>query len=266
LHSKKNIYFEFTSFFEEQKIKKTEKEILDDILQFSIYYFDLKHNDVYKFDGIKNYRKIDSDVPLPFLMGLYNEYKINNISKEDFSKCLTLISGYLIRRHMCGLETGPISRFFPSLLKNVIKTFKKEKNNVVEILKFYLVNKNSQKSIKMPKDEEIEYYLKNNNAYSLKSTRVFFEIFELCNLISINLNDLTIEHIMPQTSTPYWQKKANTEDEEVYNNLVNSIGNLTLAHKITNSSMQNKDFQSKKKELEKIGKIDLTKDVLNKTE
>lgn len=60
------------------------------------------------------------------------------------------------------------------------------------------------------------------------------------------MSNLSIEHIMPQTSTAYWEEKAGVSGEE-YIELVNTIGNLTLVTKPDNSAAGNKDFETKKK-------------------
>lgn len=70
---------------------------------------------------------------------------------------------------------------------------------------------------------------------------------------------------MPQTPTNYWLNCCGVNPDQ-YENLVNLIGNLTLADKGTNSKIGNQDFNTKKKELERVGKINLSKDILDKKE
>ncbi|MGL4382802.1 MAG: DUF4357 domain-containing protein, partial [Bacilli bacterium] len=83
-------------------------------------------------------------------------------------------------------------------------------------------------------------------AYALRLTRWLLERIENNdNAIKVDMSDLSIEHIMPQTITPYWEKQAQLSGEE-YSELVNTIGNLTLVSKPDNSSAGNKDFNLKK--------------------
>ncbi|MCM3711477.1 DUF262 domain-containing protein [Sporosarcina luteola] len=64
------------------------------------------------------------------------------------------------------------------------------------------------------------------------------------SLDDIDHSGFTIEHIMPEEKSAGWKHvKESAEDYQV---LVSSIGNLTLINPSGNSSLKNKDFDSKK--------------------
>ncbi|QEA34679.1 DUF4357 domain-containing protein [Weissella soli] len=99
----------------------------------------------------------------------------------------------------------------------------------------------------LPTDKSLKTKFVNTNAYAMRLTRWLLEKIENeGNTAKLDMSDLSIEHIMPQTSTPYWEEKAGVTGEE-YTELVNTIGNLTLVTKTNNSSAGNKDFETKKK-------------------
>ena len=78
----------------------------------------------------------------------------------------------------------------------------------------------------------------------------------------LNSEDLTIEHIMPQTMSKSWRK--NISDEE-HDEFVHTLGNLSITG--YNSEMSNKSFAEKKHILEENSKaIILNKDVVDKNE
>ena len=56
----------------------------------------------------------------------------------------------------------------------------------------------------------------------------------------LDSNDLTIEHIMPQTLTSLWKKSLGTNYEMVHQKYLHTIGNITLTG--YNSEMKNKPF------------------------
>lgn len=59
--------------------------------------------------------------------------------------------------------------------------------------------------------------------------------------------DETIEHIYPQTADDiYWQDRFNQYDKKQQKALLHNLGNLVLLSRSKNSSLQNKDFDSKK--------------------
>ena len=64
------------------------------------------------------------------------------------------------------------------------------------------------------------------------------------SLDDIDHSGFTIEHIMPEEKSTGW--KHVKESAEEYQALVSSIGNLTLISQSGNSSLKNKDFDSKK--------------------
>ena len=77
-----------------------------------------------------------------------------------------------------------------------------------------------------------------------------------------NNNEISIEHILPQTATdPYWINGF-SDDERI--NFVNKIGNITLLSGRKNSAAQNYDFEKKKsiyKNKNKMVSFDMTKEV-----
>ena len=265
LSSKNRLYADFIIYWENAKEKYTDEEILADILRFSNLYYRLyiSKKTTHKKE-IDILRKIQSEMPVPLLLGLFELQNSEKITELQFLECVQIINTYLIRRHMCNLDTSAISRFFPPVLKDVLDKCKNDYNNISVVLKYYLINQTRQKSSYMPDDNEVTASLKKNNAYVLSHTRTFFEVIEDENKIKIDKSNLTIEHIMPQTPTDYWRNLSKTKSDEEYAKLVNLIGNLTFADKSTNSSIGQSDFDEKKKRLEEVGKIDLSKDIFTK--
>ena len=77
------------------------------------------------------------------------------------------------------------------------------------------------------------------------------------------INKLNIEHIMPQTSNDYWKKISNLNADE-YTDVVNRLGNLTLAAAVDNSKMGNGDFNYKKSILESTKRLRLNTAICEK--
>lgn len=265
LISKSELYEQFVQYWSAciASGEVTEENILFDILSYSKYYAQLYLS--LSIDGAERelniLKKIKSNMPAPLLMEFVRLYSDGSIDIKQLNECIKLVNTYLIRRHMCELDTSSITRLFPAVLKSVMNACCGKYANIVDVLKFYLVNQTRNKGSYMPLDNEISDNLSKKNAYVLSHTRTFFDIVEMSAPIEIDYKNLTVEHIMPQTPTEYWQKVCGVKDEE-YAHLVNLIGNLTLADKGTNSRISNSDFATKKKELEKVGKINLSKDIL----
>jgi len=59
-------------------------------------------------------------------------------------------------------------------------------------------------------------------------------------------DQISIEHICPQTPTDYWRSVFSDVPEQKYSNYSGSLGNLLLLSKSINSSLQNDSFEDKK--------------------
>ena len=68
----------------------------------------------------------------------------------------------------------------------------------------------------------------------------------------------TLEHILPQTMNDDW-KKIFSDDE--HKQFVHRIGNLTLLHGISNSKLQNKNFDEKKELYKSAEDIKITSEL-----
>ena len=68
------------------------------------------------------------------------------------------------------------------------------------------------------------------------------------NPAPVDFSALSIEHLMPQTSTALWLASLGC-DKETYEENINRLGNLTLASKPDNSRMSNHVWEYKNKVL-----------------
>jgi uncharacterized protein with ParB-like and HNH nuclease domain len=279
LSNKSAVYREFKVWFNDQKEKEnlTIEDIFKEIVQYAKYF-----NEIYTkpiddtTDCLKSsldeFRKNISDMPAPFLMGMYNLYENIDehgnryLSKETFSEILDLLNVYLIRRSLSGLDTSDITRLFPKLLKDTLNDCGNDFSNIIEYVKRNLINRNRGKSSMMPDDQFLRSYLKNANAYNIKFTiRIVFEKIEnQDNSAPVDQKKLSIEHLLPQTPTDYWLKETKLFVSDEYDKYLNKLGNLTLASKKDNSKMQNNVFEFKKQILKTTSHLTINSDVLDK--
>jgi len=120
------------------------------------------------------------------------------------------------------------------------------KDNYFEILKYILLEK--RVSQRFPSDEEFENALINKEVYKLQSKNRNFllESLEKFNsAYSINFDDLTIEHIMPQKLTKEWKTNLGNNWQDIHNKYLHTLGNLSLT--ANNSKLSNSTFNDKQK-------------------
>lgn len=251
-YSAKHILYQaFKDYWHKAKRTSTDAELLEKLVRYSGYFANLyinQANGQYE-NVISDFQNMDSMMPAPFVLGLsewyYNEGKI---TEQQFYEVIKILNVYQLRRYFNGDDTSRVSKAFPIYLKNVKKYAQLTGfENIVDIVKYVLITRNQSNNMALPTDKAIKSNMLNTNAYVMRLTRwLLNKIENNSNPAKLDMNGLSIEHIMPQTITPYWESKACVKGEE-YTELVNTIGNLTLVTKPDNSAAGNKNFEVKKK-------------------
>ena len=250
-YSAKHILYQaFKNYWHKQE-NITDDELLEKLVRYAGYFSSLyiKEPDGKYADILKDFQSVESMMPAPFVLGVsewyFHEHKI---TEEQYYDVIKVINTYQIRRYFNDDDTSRVSKAFPTYLKNVKKLAELNGfENIVDIVIYVLITKNQSNKMALPTDKSLRSKLINMNAYAMKLTKWLLEKIENeSSSVHVDMSDLSIEHIMPQTSTPYWEAKAGAIGEE-YTELVNTIGNLTLVSKPDNSKAGNRNFETKKK-------------------
>ncbi len=265
LYAKKDVYEGFRNYV---SMKKMESEaVLRDCNRYAVYYQELYQGpcEAPKLEkALEDFRITSSSVPAPFLMELYGMYRNKEIGENSLIQIVRLLETYLVRRVLCGMDNSQLARYFPSLLRSVIRTFRVTHQDVYTIIQLNLVEYNKGKAYAMPTDEQVRTSLKESNAYALPMIRSLLERIEHDGASAkVDTSALNIEHIMPQHPNAYWKKNSGAQSDEEYAYLVNLLGNLTLCASRDNRQMGNEDFAYKKKILKQTEHIRLNTEILN---
>lgn len=220
-------------------------DYLKELLKFSGYYKKLiyteyeTHSEIHKL--LSRLNRFEVNTAYPFLLNCYHDYSENKISDEEFFSILKVIENFLIRRFVCNVPTHGLNKIFPSLYPNIRnKGFEK----VLDGLKKVLQTKG------YPKDVEFKSRMMDAKLYgagdrAIKTKLILESIEEIYgHKEQVSFESLSIEHIMPQTLTEYWQNHLGDEWEITYELMLHTIGNLTLT--AYNAELSNDDFESKK--------------------
>lgn len=266
--SQNNVYNEFQSWFNSRSKTKSIIEIMEEIKMFANYYLDIYENNIEYLnveikEKVKEFRTITSDMPAPFMLEIYDLFKKNIIKSKEFNEITSIIISYIVRRGIIGLDTSAISRFFTTLIKNVMDV--KEENNVelIEAVKIAIINKNINLGARFPTNSELKEQLRTSNVYVYKDALkwIFDKIENLDNPIPIDTRRLQIEHLLPQ-SEKKWIEELGISSEE-YEKQMNRLGNLTLASARDNAAMSNNLFEYKKAILEKTNHLRINTKIYN---
>jgi len=192
---------------------------------------------------------LDTNMAIPVLL----EVLKNPTSDGDHIRFIEILESYLVRRAICSFTYKNYNRVFAELLRHLSRTeFRSER------LREFLLSREGDTSV-WPGDDEFREALENAPAYEkLKRSRVrmLLEAIEgalhdgKTERIEI-LDDLTVEHIMPQQWEANWPlAQESIEVREIREKLIHTFGNLTLVTEHLNPSMSNAGWEKKRQALQ----------------
>lgn len=171
---------------------------------------------------------------------------------KELLEVLRLVQAFVIRRFICDLPSNALQKIFMSLYANAKKLFdRNEENGFVKATEAVLLRLSSYQ--RFPTDVDVEMSLKTKDIYGSHSKRRNYLLETLENKFDgftervVDLNardDISIEHIFPQSAGKDYRDKLGEQQYEEMKKLVNTIGNLTFV--INNSSLGNRSFVDKR--------------------
>jgi uncharacterized protein with ParB-like and HNH nuclease domain len=220
-------------------------DYLRELQQYSVYYQRLLFPELEPEETLQKYfrrlNRIEVTTAYPLLLNIYGDYAANRLSKADFISILKTLENYLIRRFVCNVPTNQLNKIFPAVYPLLIVS---HQNNLAEGIKAVLQNRG------YPKDIEFYNRFKETKMYGAGDrqikTKLILETLEesFAHKEGVQFDNLTIEHVMPQTLSQWWQTHLGEDWEETHELLLHTIGNLTLT--AYNAELGNDDFARKK--------------------
>lgn len=256
----RQLYNSFVKLFKDNKY--TQEAILKELK----YYAEIFEAFVYgsnKYSErinrlLKNIRILNQTTCYPFLLHIFDDYHKKIIDQTTVEKILHFILSYLLRRLVCGVPSNTLRGLFTYLYNRIFKV-STNKHKYYESLNKFLFTVSSKDSV--PSALEFEKALQTANIYSNNA---------LCRFLLLDIengdgkeilqaNNLTIEHIMPQTLSADWSYIKPEEHEEY----LHTLGNLSVTG--YNSELSNKSFKEKQDIIRENSKaVILNSDILNK--
>lgn len=232
------------------------EELLLDLLKYSKYYKEIINtNNNNPFSSyLSKINRLESVVTYPFLMEIFDDHAENIISEDDLKEIFETIVSFVFRRLISEVPTNALNKIF-MVLGREIKKYEDYKKNYLDIFKRVITQKRYRQ--RFPDDDEFISKIMTKDIYNFKNKNKLFLLEQLENFENkervdienlVSTNELTIEHIMPQTLTPIWKKNLGADFNLVHEKYLNTLGNITLTG--YNSKMSNKPF-SEKRDMEK---------------
>jgi uncharacterized protein with ParB-like and HNH nuclease domain len=224
------------------------KAELQKLIKFATYYQRLNFYEQEPEPKLRRWFKrlmrLDFTTCHIFLLNIYYEYEEERLSLEKFEEILRYLESYFVRRLFAGVSTKSLGIVFNTLYNEVKEA---NSNDLVEGLRTVL--KSYDKTKVWPNDDAFCQGIISENVYTKSlsdRTKLFLESIEVSlSKERVNPENLTVEHVMPQTLTHGWKTTLGANYTTSHKKWLHTLGNLTLTG--YNSELSNKPFEEKLK-------------------
>lgn len=189
----------------------------------------------------------------PLLLHLLQRRADGSASSAQIAKAMQYIESFLVRRLLIGRATASLNR----ILMGAVTEMSAD-SPVHEAVwrylstgrKYYATDTEVASGIK-----SIPFYLNGRPYQRSLILRWLEESYH--SKEPVDTDQLTIEHVLPQTPTPSWQRMLQDDLQEgerldqVYESILHTLGNLTLTG--YNTPLSNRPFSEKREKLKKSG-------------
>ncbi|MBO5014661.1 MAG: DUF262 domain-containing protein [Bacteroidaceae bacterium] len=230
----------------------TNESMLAEVLHYAEFYHAFLYGDEKKYGEEVNtllldLQKLKQSTVFLFLFRVFDDFDAGVIDETELAKVLRLLLNYSIRRLICEIGSNSLRGLYKTLYSRVFSN-EKNKERYYDSIVSFLLQMTSKDAF--PSDEAFVAALKQNNLYR-KNALCKYLLIELENQGKehIEVDNLSIEHIMPQNSniSTEWQVMLGTNWATVKDKYLHTLGNLTLTG--YNSELGDKPFAEKKKKL-----------------
>ena len=219
------------------------EEIVKEVSRYSKHYQNiamLDEEDTQLKACLTDLHELKAGTTYPFLLKVYDYYTSGKIGKSEVVETMQLIESYIFRRDVCGLSTKFLNHIFVAVLREMDTD---GEHNYLENLNGAFLDLEPHR--RFPSDREFKRMFSSKDMYNFSSLNYLLRKLENYQRKEpINLNEYTVEHIMPQTLTPEWRQDLGSDHQKVHELYLNDIGNLTLTGR--NSELSNLRFKEKR--------------------
>lgn len=204
---------------------------------------------------LQDLRSINVTTAYSFLLVLLKAWRQEELSDMDIVNILEAFRIYCLRRRLIAL-TAAENKNFPALAAHIPALIKAQdkKEKMFEILS------KQESNLRLPNDIELSRYMRTMNFYNFRYCKFFLSLIE--EKITKSRPDqsdenLQIEHIMPRKLSDKWLDDLGEDYEAIHQELIDTIGNLTLIRH--NQELGNKSFSEKRKVYEEKAGLQIAK-------
>jgi uncharacterized protein with ParB-like and HNH nuclease domain len=258
-----NTYEKFKKYFQENNYSN--ESILIELKHYSQLYKVLISDSPSYSNEINKYtsdiRLLNQTTLYPFLLRVLNDHSLNRLNDHELAKILRFFVVYSLRRIVIGVPSNTLRSLYKTLYKRVFIDSRKYDHYYDSIVEFFIRIKNRDA---LPTEEEFRQQLMIDKLYQKRNVCKY-----ILNTIEnedfnekVDVTNLTIEHVMPQSLPPHWREYLGPEADMLRDKYLHTIGNLTITG--YNSELSTKPFDEKKSMIKERSKmVVLNEDILS---
>ncbi|GAA3621743.1 DUF262 domain-containing protein [Kineosporia mesophila] len=196
--------------------------------------------------GLQRLYSWDTTTVYPLLLHLLDQRDTGAADSATVARTLTIIESFLVRRLLMGRATNNVNRVLLGAVAEL-----RANRPLDEAVRDYLSTGRKYYATDRELLEGIEHQSFYFNGAPHQRALVLRWLEEhLGSKEPVNLSNLTIEHVLPQTLTAFWEQalstglEADETVEDVHSQVLHTLGNLTLTG--YNSELSNGPFDKKR--------------------
>lgn len=241
--------YEYFKKYARDELANNKVELVKKLFKFSKLYAtfeQIEEHDIpainHQLERIKN---IGFSTCYPYLFSVFSYLESGVITEKEVVEVLKLVEAHYFRKVLVDNSTQGFNKMYVILAKEIEKE-PNWKTHYVDILKYTIREKRGAQRI--PNNEEFTHALRTKDLYHLNGKNKNFLFSSLENYESgytVDIESLTIEHIMPQTLSTKWKEFLGDNWEQIHKKYVHTLGNLSLTS--CNSALSNNTIEEKQK-------------------
>ena len=240
------VYLEFKKLADTQPVE----DVLRSLSHYAPFYARILHPVLARPErpavatALARLERLRFTVAYPLVLRLYENTASGILPEAALLQVLALLENYVMRRFMAGRDTMGSNRVMQALTLRVVGLNPVDSSALLSTITEYLAGQG------YATDERVRAALLTDPMYHKgeRSTRtkLLLETLnaDLNQREQVSTDQLTIEHIMPQTLSAAWRAELGPEADDEHRLLLHTLGNLTLTG--YNSELSNSPFAAKR--------------------
>lgn len=259
-------------------VKKTKEDIsiiVNKIINVASTYKELETEYPTTHLGMFLYRWkiVEAGTATPLLLWLFSQSE-QTISRDERFRAIGAIDSFLVRRMICRMTTKDYNKLFMELM---VKLHSNSQRDAASTIVEHLASQTADSRI-WPNDRLVGQAILKLPLYrylTRRRLRMILEMIEihlrgeLAEESLIKLGKLTIEHILPRAWQDHWPLDKgidNTRAEIERDEILHTLGNLTLVSKKLNPTLSNGPWNKKKTLIDEHTVFHLNRDLIKNYE